>query len=93
LSLPLVRLTAERSISASRSWDEVHSAAWSFSQAQEHRLDPKKEQRVIALIKPRKEDPNLRRQIALLNERPDVVDVTEEDRASTKLGELLHLVS
>jgi hypothetical protein len=74
-----------------RGWEAAHAAAWSFKQAMAHPVEPDRTQRCIALVKTRKEDDQLTRQLGFLERHADVVDVTEEEKASLQLRALLHL--
>ncbi len=74
-----------------RAWEAAHAAAWTFKQASEHPVEQSRSQQCIALVKTRKEDPQLSRQIGLLQKHSKVVDVTEEETATLRLKALLHL--
>lgn len=72
-----------------RSWDNVHAAAWAFQKVKDN---PKfANAQTIALIKQRNPDRELVRQLGVLTEHAEPVDVTEENRATLVLADLLHI--
>jgi hypothetical protein len=74
-----------------RSWDSLHAATWSFSRMASRRILPDKEQQLIALVKTREPDADLKRQVALLTEHAKVVDLVDENVAADHLQQLLHV--
>jgi hypothetical protein len=73
-----------------RSWDSVHATAWKFQKALS-RPHGMAGTRVIALFKGRPADPDLRRQLGVLQEHSTVIDVGQRDAAAERLSDLLHL--
>lgn len=74
-----------------RSWTGVHAAAWDFEKAASQLNGS--EGQLIALVKARPSDSELRWQMGLLDDLAHVVDVGEVQRAASQLTELLHPVS
>lgn len=74
-----------------RSWTSVHAAAWDFEKAAS-RLDGSEGQ-LIALVKARPSDSELGSQMGLLDGLAYVVDVAQEQQATSQLTELLHATS
>ena len=80
--------TVTLSFSDKRSWENVHSAAWDFTQAEKHPVADG--QQTIALLKSRADDVALRHQLALLRSASSaVIDVGETEVAVPELGGLL----
>lgn len=71
-----------------RSWDVVHSVAWSFERIREA---VEEDVRCLTLYKGRPSDAALLRQLGLLRDFGSCIDVGSEDRADGELRELLHL--
>lgn len=69
-----------------RSWSRVHEVVYSFQSLRE--LDA---QHAIALVKPRPEDRELRRQLDVLRSRAHVVSLADEAAAARSLQKILHL--
>ncbi len=74
-----------------RSWDFAHAAAWAFDQAAGYvHLPEGRSKTLVALVKIRPPDADLRRQLGVLNETAHaVVNVGEQDQAARELAELL----
>lgn len=82
-----------------RTWNTVHAAAWSFQKVAEHagqlaatnkgleRLG----QQIIALVKPRQRDPELEGQLSVLKRYATVINVADENAATSKLARILHV--
>ena len=72
-----------------RSWDVVHSVAWSFERVQE--LLQGESLQCVTLYRGRPDDAPLRRQVGLLSEYSTCLDVSFEDRADAELRNILHI--
>ena len=72
-----------------RSWTSVHAAAWDFEKAAPHLNHS--EGQLIALVKTRSSDPELRQQMGLLNNLSSaVIDVGQVKQAASRLTKVLH---
>jgi len=77
-----------------RAWEAAHAAAWKFRVVASHPIEAagaQRQQRCIALVKTRPGDPQLSRQIALLEAHASVVSVDERDSAAARLREIMHI--
>ena len=74
-----------------RSWVSAHAAAWDFEKAADH-LNGSDGQ-LIAFVKARASDAELKSQMSLLGSLAHVLDVGEVQRATSQLTELLHTTS
>ncbi len=73
-----------------RSWDVAHAGAWTFDKAAHLHLEGGRTRQLVALVKHRDMDAELRRQLGVLHETTNlVVNVGEQDRAASKLAEVL----
>jgi hypothetical protein len=70
-----------------RSWDSAHAAAWSFEEGREVEADAS----LVALVRSRPSDDDLRPQLRLLEEYAALVDVALPDQAAERLRNLLHV--
>lgn len=70
-----------------RSWDVVHSVAWSFERARESVTDLQ----CVTLFRAGPSDIQLASQLGLLREYAKCIDVGRQDRAVDELREVLHL--
>jgi hypothetical protein len=87
---PHLMRTLSLSYTDSRSWDQLHSLAWSFNQVHQAGDEDIRNAELIALIRTREPDQALERQLtALRHQHAKVVDVANVDQAQAELLELI----
>jgi hypothetical protein len=86
---PHLMRTLSLSYADSRSWDRLHSIAWSFTQIQQANDASIREADLIALVRTREPDEALEKQILALEQRANVIDVSKPDQAENELLELI----
>ncbi len=76
-----------------RSWNYVHAAAWTFEKTAGMKDEADRAFRGLALVKGRPKDRDFDRQLGVLRDVAEVVDVREVETAASGISKALHLAT
>jgi hypothetical protein len=74
-----------------RSWQYLHAAVHNFDGLHGKEIEPGRAQNLVSLVKLRRTDPDLMKQVSLLEGRGSVIDISDEESAVSRLKAELHV--